>query len=170
MLDVNPPSLFSNWYTLSTQWSWLMNSKQNPMWTCLKRVHIVKVRVASFPSNAVQASGGIQPQPSRFGPDEISAAAAIARFTCQYGSRNGSRPLTVRIINVATTICTSSSCSCIICSNFLLHGPSCDLTSWLKKKTRFNELRWVLSKPNLLIISWWRWSRTFFQLTSLPTV
>jgi hypothetical protein len=69
-------------------------------------------------AQSVQASGGIQPQPSRFGPDEISAAAAAARFTCQYGSRNGSRPLTVRIINVATTICTSSSCSCIICSSF----------------------------------------------------
>jgi hypothetical protein len=41
----------------------------------------------------VQASGGIQSQPSRFGPDQISAAAAAARFTCQYGSRNGSRPL-----------------------------------------------------------------------------
>ncbi|CAK9233220.1 unnamed protein product [Sphagnum troendelagicum] len=45
-------------------------------------------------SNAVQASGGIQPQPSRFGPDEILAAAVAARFTCQYGSRNGSRSLT----------------------------------------------------------------------------
>ncbi len=43
--------------------------------------------------SVVQASGGIQPQPSRFGPDEISAAAAAARFTCQYGSRNGSRPV-----------------------------------------------------------------------------
>jgi hypothetical protein len=42
--------------------------------------------------SVVQASGGIQPQPSCFGPDEISAAAA--RFTCQYGSRNGSCPLT----------------------------------------------------------------------------
>ncbi len=68
--------------------------------------------------SVVQASGGIQPQPSRFGPDEISAVAAAARFTCQYGSRNDSRPLTVHIINVATTICTSSSCSCIICSSF----------------------------------------------------
>jgi len=44
-------------------------------------------------NSAVQASGGIQPQPSRFGPDEIPAAAAAARFTCQYGSRNGSWPV-----------------------------------------------------------------------------
>jgi hypothetical protein len=68
--------------------------------------------------SAVQTSGGIQPQPSHFGPDEISAVATAARFTCQYGSRNGSRPLIVRIINIATTICTSSSCSCIIYNSF----------------------------------------------------
>jgi hypothetical protein len=45
--------------------------------------------------SAVQASDGIQPQSSRCGPDEILAATATAaaRFTCQYGSRNGSRPL-----------------------------------------------------------------------------
>jgi len=92
--------------------------------------------------SAVQASSGIQPQLSRFGLDEISAVAVAARFTCQYGSRNGSRPLTVRIINVATTICTSSSYSCIICNSFPICCMGLPATYILiKKKTRFNELR-----------------------------
>ncbi len=70
--------------------------------------------------SAVQASGGIQPQLSCFGLDEISTAAAATRFTCQYGSRNGSRPLT----------------QCLSRSHFTLEHVYLRSRSWLERRKR----------------------------------
>ncbi len=84
-------------------------------------------------NSVVQAFGSIQPQPSRFGPDEISAAAT--RFTCQYGSRNGSRPLT----------------HCLSCSRLTLERVYLQPRSWLERRKR-RTLRLLGCNPLRLLL------------------
>ncbi len=67
-----------------------------------------------------QCCSSIRLQPSRFGLDEISTAAAAVQFTCQYGSRNGSRPLT----------------QCLSHSRLTLERVYLRSRSWLERRKR----------------------------------